>query len=1052
MKQNNSEQAKNEKRMKWLLSYVLILTMAFTLFPWTGAQAHAASKKMALSCKTASLIIGAAKTIKVKNAPKKAKITYKSSKKSIASVTKKGKVKGLKAGTVKITALVKTGRATKKMTCKVTVRKPALSKTNLTLEEGQSSVLDIKNKPHKNAKAKYAWSSSNQSVVTTQGGKVTGVSEGTATISLKIQTNTKASYTLKTKVGVSRRDNRDHGDPPDERGKDDPNSSKEPTDSSGNENDEKPPETATQDLGELSVDISGVKVKTPEPAIFTLSIRKNPAKSDLPKLYKGAASLGDMHDDGKNGDAVASDGVYSLKASCYSSKETMESFKAVCGSSGSNTVSINYFDSITEQDLNVQAKYIAAFQELEAEHDAVDGDMDTAAVIEDIYQKTLQGQKDGSILSTEKNENGVLMQFASGIWYAYQPERDDVDASGEEASMSIMTLQPYNSEYDTFSKKESREATDDAAEKIAARLSDYTFDHNYDDGDVTLDAIKGLSAGQLTLLHTHGFYTEQTGPILWLGEKLTRSQVTSGGQYEADYLARRIVTTGDNRVGITSGFITKHCGWMFDSLLYLGACESGKDPRLAQSFLGKGAAAVIANSDTIWRKYNCDMMEDVANGLLTQDFTTKRYYTLKQAMAYAKEKHGENDYQWKPNNDHAPSTPTIFGDGDYRLSENTVTIPVESITLDQTNVSLKLGNQLSLRAEISPENADDKKITWSSDDSSIATVNQSGTVTSVGEGTATITATASNGLTASCEIQVFDEIINISTPTQLKNITNDLTAHYQLTQDINLSNAEWTPLGTSANAAFTGRLDGNGHKISGLKIANPTMDTLGLFGYLSGEVKNLTVEGSIAFTRNNASMYFYAGGIAGHGKNATVTNCDNRVVIQITASNDSQATYVYAGGIIGQADGGNVIEGCHNYADVTVASTMGTRTDAGAGGMAGWLTNGSSVKNCANEGAISTYTELGQSKYFSISSAGGLVGFGGVGVLITRCTNKGSVKAESYPAIKIEDFTNTVSAGGMIGSLTNGSVTDSENLSNDIVALGNENVVVAKGDLIGREY
>ena len=57
----------------------------------------------------------------------------------------------------------------------------------------------------------------------------------------------------------------------------------------------------------------------------------------------------------------------------------------------------------------------------------------------------------------------------------------------------------------------------------------------------------------------------------------------------------------------------------------------------------------------------------------------------------------------------------------------------------------------------------------------------------------------------------------------LKAIANDLNGHYVLTQNITLSDNEWTPFGTSDHP-FTGKLDGQGHTIIGLTVGNGDQD------------------------------------------------------------------------------------------------------------------------------------------------------------------------------------------------------------------------------------
>ena len=79
-------------------------------------------------------------------------------------------------------------------------------------------------------------------------------------------------------------------------------------------------------------------------------------------------------------------------------------------------------------------------------------------------------------------------------------------------------------------------------------------------------------------------------------------------------------------------------------------------------------------------------------------------------------------------------------------------IAVSSITLNPTSLSLQEGESATITATVSPADATDKSITWSSSNTSVATVSD-GKVTAIKDGTATITASA-GGKTATCEVTV----------------------------------------------------------------------------------------------------------------------------------------------------------------------------------------------------------------------------------------------------------------------------------------------------------
>jgi len=86
---------------------------------------------------------------------------------------------------------------------------------------------------------------------------------------------------------------------------------------------------------------------------------------------------------------------------------------------------------------------------------------------------------------------------------------------------------------------------------------------------------------------------------------------------------------------------------------------------------------------------------------------------------------------------------------------------VSSITLNKSSINLTIGSSQTLSVtNVSPNDAVDKSVTWSSSATGVATVNAStGEVTAVAEGTATITATANDGSNtmATCSVKVYPE-------------------------------------------------------------------------------------------------------------------------------------------------------------------------------------------------------------------------------------------------------------------------------------------------------
>lgn len=131
------------KNMKKVFAFVLALAMILTTYQPTTT--YAATKAPTISAKKMTLQVGSKKTLTVKKAGKNATLKWSSSKKSVATVSKKGVVKAVKAGTANVKCKVVT-RSKKHytLTCKVTVKNAAVSKT-VSTQKALAAALKDKN-------------------------------------------------------------------------------------------------------------------------------------------------------------------------------------------------------------------------------------------------------------------------------------------------------------------------------------------------------------------------------------------------------------------------------------------------------------------------------------------------------------------------------------------------------------------------------------------------------------------------------------------------------------------------------------------------------------------------------------------------------------------------------------------------------------------------------------------------------------------------------------------------------------------------------------------
>lgn len=131
------------KNMKKVFAFVLALAMILTTYQPTAT--YAATKAPTISAKKMTLQVGSKKTLTVKNAGKNATLKWSSSKKNVATVSKKGVVKAVKAGTANVKCKVVTkSKKHYTLTCKVTVKNAVVSKTVSTQKALASALKDKK--------------------------------------------------------------------------------------------------------------------------------------------------------------------------------------------------------------------------------------------------------------------------------------------------------------------------------------------------------------------------------------------------------------------------------------------------------------------------------------------------------------------------------------------------------------------------------------------------------------------------------------------------------------------------------------------------------------------------------------------------------------------------------------------------------------------------------------------------------------------------------------------------------------------------------------------
>ena len=131
-----------------------------------------------------------------------------------------------------------------------------------------------------------------------------------------------------------------------------------------------------------------------------------------------------------------------------------------------------------------------------------------------------------------------------------------------------------------------------------------------------------------------------------------------------------------------------------------------------------------------------------------------RYWSSKSSSSYAY----RLNFDHNGNNVLTTSNSRVNGYSVRCVKDDGELVPVASVTLNESSLIMDEGDTFTLSATISPSDANHQSAHWWSDDESVVTVDQSGVVTAVSAGTATITAMAGMKI-ATCTVTVKDQSV-----------------------------------------------------------------------------------------------------------------------------------------------------------------------------------------------------------------------------------------------------------------------------------------------------
>lgn len=481
---------------------------------------------------------------------------------------------------------------------------------------------------------------------------------------------------------------------------------------------------------------------------FTVDVTGEP---DSVQLYKNDTELvGEMHDDGLNGDEKEGDGKYTCVANenILEDKTITFDYFAKSDEKTSNSITIHFFEELTEESQNIIVKtqkqigIIASNYANENGYVTID---DLPIIISSVANYIKGIKEEGTVLWYEVNADNILIRFSSGFLLGFTPEVEGFQNGG--SNVNIVSLQPFANSIGL-----STTVIDYTAQYIDESLNNYTFQSNIDNEDVTIDTIiSSLSNNQIVLWDGHGGFSDTYHSALVTGQKcdLSTDVLVLANKISKFLSYNKVSFLRDNTQGklipcsgifpisrwaITSRFIDAYCHQMTNSFIWLGACYSGKDSVLASAFINKGATCVVGYSDTVVCFYHRAILTKTITSMLQINENTNDYFTLGEGVDIAKQTHGDND-KIKYSDVYHPkgAEPRIFGGEkaeNYRLAN------VEESGKCGDDITYFLRNDgtlfLSGNGEMyNYDSADD--VPWHNRRNNITSVEFEGAITSIGD-------------------------------------------------------------------------------------------------------------------------------------------------------------------------------------------------------------------------------------------------------------------------------------------------------------------------------
>lgn len=303
---------------------------------------------------------------------------------------------------------------------------------------------------------------------------------------------------------------------------------------------------------------------------------------------------------------------------------------------------VKTYEIVSEQTIQIEKDYLNEDGYIKSD--------DVDVLLSEVYACAETLYADGIITdyAYKTGDTCVYMKIDDWLGFLYMPPLEAALSGGSDGKVEIYTVQPYSTEFTAYRLAFASGVFFNKTPDITAELLHKTFSKeceyktNYDDDEISIEIFLNFPKQSVVMWEGHGGYNDKVGSFLGLGNQKLDEQTLD--VYDIFVGADALLVAQNGQYCVTSVFFEKivpenaYEGCLF----YLNTCSSFTDERLARSIRDKGARCVIGNTTKTWIPYSTTMMYRFFEGFTKQN-DSGNFYTVSEALNYAKEKEGEID-------------------------------------------------------------------------------------------------------------------------------------------------------------------------------------------------------------------------------------------------------------------------------------------------------------------------------------------------------------------------------------------------------------------------